>query len=296
MFVQKHSIENHQTMFEYPYLGVGSPPPLIRIPPPQLKAYKPFYGSQRTFEKMILEQENKKYIESLYKLQYPFLSIETKINFSSPIPIPLPIPLFQKEDEEDEDEEDEEEKDEKEKEQEKEQDEDDYNYDNDYDYDDDDDNYGKSKPLKLQKFNDDNVIEITGLTIKQICEFSLKKLKEKLGFKTKAYVFAVKKIRRRYNNHKSYNRMIKKKLNNQKIHEKVNIQQIIDNKKSLFKFRKYTEEDIFKKTGLSIEQIIDMSIEELRDLFDFGSDEYKFALYIRQRWSLTKSTIISKYS
>jgi hypothetical protein len=38
-----------------------------------------------------------------------------------------------------------------------------------------------------------------------------------------------------------------------------------------------------------------MSIEELRDLLDFGSDEYQLALYIRQRWSLTKSIIISKH-
>ena len=45
-------IQNHQSGFKYP--DIGEPPALIRIPPPQLKAYKPRYGSQLTFQKIIL--------------------------------------------------------------------------------------------------------------------------------------------------------------------------------------------------------------------------------------------------
>ena len=293
MFIQNHSIENHSSGFKYP--DIGEPPALIRIPPPQLKAYKPFYGSQRTFEKITLEQEKKKYIEKLYNVQYPFLSIQTQISLNHlPIPLPiafnppsfipitLPIPLIQKEESEEDDQEDDDQEEEDQDEDEEE------NY----------DPSKSSKSLKLQKFNDEEVIERTGLTIKQICGFTLKKLKEKLGVKSNAYRFAVKKIRRRYTNYKSYNRMKNNGVIYQKYDENidVNLQKIINDKKNEFTFRKYNDDDIIKKTGCSVEMILDMSIEELRDLLDFRSDEYQLALYIRQKWSLTKSIIISKHT
>ena len=294
MFIQNHSIENHSSGFKYP--DIGEPPALIRIPPPQLKAYKPFYGSQHTFEKIILEQEKKKYIEKIYNVQYPFLSIQTQISLNH-LPIPLPIafnppsfipitlPLIQKEENEDENLENEDQEDQ----------------DDQDDEDDEEENYNPlklSKSLKLQKFNDEEVIEKTGLTIKQICGFTLKKLKEKLGVKSNAYRFAVKKIRRRYTNYKSYNRMKNSRVIYQKDDENidVNLQKIINDKKNEFTFRKYNDDDIIKKTGCSVEMILDMSIEELRDLLDFRSDEYQLALYIRQKWSLTKSIIISKHT
>ena len=43
---------------------LGEPPLLIRLPPPQLEGYKPFYGSQYAFEKMILDKQNQKFLKS----------------------------------------------------------------------------------------------------------------------------------------------------------------------------------------------------------------------------------------
>ena len=76
MFIQNHSIENHSSAFKYP--DIGEPPALIRIPPPQLKAYKPFYGSQRNFEKITLEQEKKKYTHRMVCLQHTLKQKRTK--------------------------------------------------------------------------------------------------------------------------------------------------------------------------------------------------------------------------
>lgn len=156
-------------LFGSPYLG--KLPRLIRLPPPPLLAYKPFYGSQSAFEKMILAEQNKEYLESyIFQPQSVARLPEMSSN------------LFQEEDDEDDGEDD---------------------------GDGEKKNSIKYKPLKLQKFTDEEVIKKTGFTISQICEFSLEELKKMLGFKTPAYIYAMKKIRRRFTNHLSYNRMKK---------------------------------------------------------------------------------------
>ena len=158
-----------------PYLG--KLPRLIRLPPPLLLAYKPFYGSQSAFEKMILAEQNKEYLKS-YIFQPQSLARLPEMSSSS----------FQEEDDEDDGEDD---------------------GDDDGDGEGEKKNSIKYKPLKLQKFTDEEVIKKTGFTISQICEFSLEELKKMLGFKTPAYIYAMKKIRRRFTNHLSYNRMKK---------------------------------------------------------------------------------------
>ena len=63
-----------------------------------------------------------------------------------------------------------------------------------------------------------------------------------------------------------------------------------EKKEKKFKLQKFTDEDVVKITNFTIEQIINMSIEDLKKNLKYGSDIYKFATYyIRRRWTTSKS-------
>ena len=60
--------------------------------------------------------------------------------------------------------------------------------------------------------------------------------------------------------------------------------------KKKFKMRKFTDEDVFKITKLTSEQIINMPLDDLKKHLVFKSDAYNFAsYYVRRRWTNRKS-------
>ena len=57
-----------------------------------------------------------------------------------------------------------------------------------------------------------------------------------------------------------------------------------------FKMQKFTDEDVLKITKFTSEQIIDMSLKDLKKHLGFKSDAYNFAsYYVRRRWTNSKS-------